>query len=76
MKEGDNALGTDLDKAMQLAANAFFSQTGHVGLSVALIENGFTHFYNYGVTSPLRTWRITFRGNWPNATRSCESLTS
>ncbi len=49
--EGDNPLRTDLDKAVQLAAEAFFSQTGHVGLSVAVLENGNTHFYNYGVTS-------------------------
>src|ERR1700677_203165 len=57
--EGDNPLRTDIDRAMQSAANQFFSQTGHVGLSVAVVENGTTHFYNYGVTSKLSHQRPT-----------------
>jgi D-alanyl-D-alanine-carboxypeptidase/D-alanyl-D-alanine-endopeptidase len=61
MAEGDNPLRTEVDRAVQLAANAFFSQTGHVGLSVAVVENGITHFYNYGVTSKLSPQRPTRR---------------
>jgi serine-type D-Ala-D-Ala carboxypeptidase/endopeptidase len=59
--EGDNPLKTGLDKAVQVEANAFFSQAAHVGLSVAVIENGNTHFYNYGVTSRLFRQRPTRR---------------
>jgi CubicO group peptidase (beta-lactamase class C family) len=59
--DGDNPLRTDLDKAAQVAAETFFSQPVHVGISFAVIENGDTHFYNYGLTSKLSRQRPTRR---------------
>ena len=44
---------------MQTAVDAFFAQAGHVGLSIAVIERGATHFYNYGVTSKSAEQRPT-----------------
>jgi D-alanyl-D-alanine-carboxypeptidase/D-alanyl-D-alanine-endopeptidase len=58
---GDNPLKTEADRAVQTAVDAFFAQTGHVGLSVAVIERGATHFYNYGVTSRPAGQRPTRR---------------
>jgi CubicO group peptidase (beta-lactamase class C family) len=58
---GDNSLKSDIDKAVQTAVDAFFAQSGHVGLSIAVVEHGATHFYNYGVTSKSAEQRPTRR---------------
>lgn len=47
----DNSLKTDTDNALQRAVEGFFAKPGHVGLSIAVVEGGAAHFYNYGATS-------------------------
>lgn len=47
----DNPRRTALDKAVHDAAGAYFRDSCHVGLSMAVLRDGDTRFYNYGSTS-------------------------
>ena len=47
----DNPGQTPLDQTVQAAADTFFKDSCHVGLSVGIYDNGKTAFYDYGTTS-------------------------
>ncbi len=47
----DNPGTSTLDKAVQSAAETFFKDGCHIGLSVGLYDNGKTAFYDYGTVS-------------------------
>jgi D-alanyl-D-alanine-carboxypeptidase/D-alanyl-D-alanine-endopeptidase len=47
----DNPHRSSLDNAVQKAANEFFRNRCHVGLSMVVVEGGQSHFYDYGSTS-------------------------
>ncbi|WP_460980053.1 serine hydrolase domain-containing protein [Spirosoma knui] len=42
----------NLDSLLQRQATAFLKQAPFAALSIGLIQNGKTHFYNYGTTQP------------------------
>jgi CubicO group peptidase (beta-lactamase class C family) len=50
----DNARQSPLDRAVDTAAETFFSDPCHVGLSIAVIADGRHHFYNYGTVSKAK----------------------
>lgn len=47
----DNPMKTSLDSLVDQAALAFMSSGSRVGLSIGIINNGTTFFYNYGSTN-------------------------
>jgi D-alanyl-D-alanine-carboxypeptidase/D-alanyl-D-alanine-endopeptidase len=47
----DNPRRSALDRAVDQAVAASFSGKCHVGLSLAVVRNGQSHFYNYGSTT-------------------------
>lgn len=46
----DNTLATELDKKVESIVQPFMFQTKTVGLSIGVIKEGKTYFYNYGET--------------------------
>ena len=46
----DNALVTDLDKKMEDIVQPFMFESKTVGLSIGVLKDGKTYFYNYGET--------------------------
>lgn len=50
----DNPGKSGLDKAVDAAAQDFFSDPCHVGVSIAISDGGKHAFYNYGTTSKSR----------------------
>ncbi len=50
----DNPQTTALDKAVQAASDTFFADTCHVGLAMAVYDQGRVSFYNYGTTSKAK----------------------
>ncbi len=46
----DNALETDLDKKIEAIVQPFMFESKTVGLSIGILKNGKTFFYNYGET--------------------------
>lgn len=53
----DNPLKSNMDSLVQTAAAVFFKDSVHVGLSMAIYDNGKTGFYNYGVTDKFEKRR-------------------
>jgi CubicO group peptidase (beta-lactamase class C family) len=47
----DNVRRSPLDRAVDSAANTFFSDRCHVGLSIGISDHGRRSFYNYGTVS-------------------------
>ncbi|GLQ90224.1 serine hydrolase domain-containing protein [Dyella flagellata] len=47
----DNPIHSALDRAVDQAAQGYFRNSCHVGLSVVVREGGSSYFYNYGSTS-------------------------
>lgn len=50
----DNPRATPLDKAVQAASDTFFADSCHVGLAMAVYDQGAVSFYNYGTTSKAK----------------------
>ncbi|ESQ90237.1 hypothetical protein ABAC460_10840 [Asticcacaulis sp. AC460] len=50
----DNPGQSSLDLTVQTAAETFFADGCHVGLSMAVYDRGNVHFYNYGTTSKAK----------------------
>jgi len=46
----DNALSTDLDKKIEAIVQPFMFESKTVGLSIGILKDGKTYFYNYGET--------------------------
>lgn len=47
----DNPRHSPLDLAVDRAANGYFRNRCHVGISIVVVEGGHSHFYDYGSTS-------------------------
>jgi serine-type D-Ala-D-Ala carboxypeptidase/endopeptidase len=48
---GDNPMRSALDAAVDKAADDFFHNRCHVGVSIAVVEDGHDYYYDYGSTS-------------------------
>lgn len=57
----DNAHRSALDIAVDKAADAYFRDRCHVGVSIAAVENDHAYFYNYGSTSRSKSALPTSR---------------
>ena len=51
----DNEMKNHLDSCIHAAATAFFNDSCHVGLSLAVLTNSKIFFYNYGTVDKYRT---------------------
>ncbi|GLQ99805.1 serine hydrolase domain-containing protein [Dyella mobilis] len=51
MTPSDNPLHSALDRAVDQAANQYFRNRCHVGVSIAVVEAGHSHYYDYGSAS-------------------------
>ncbi|NII29272.1 beta-lactamase family protein [Pseudoflavitalea sp. X16] len=47
----DNPLKSKLDSLVDKSVRTYFSNTSGVGLSIGMVKNGKTYFYNYGETA-------------------------
>lgn len=47
----DNPLADQIDRAVDAAAETFFADRCHVGLSIGILDRDQSRFYNYGATS-------------------------